>query len=157
MSKRLIVLFAVGAVLVSVIAIAAVVTNQKTVGAQRSSPMATRSHATRTPVATQAQAVTAALAKLASEPASLVSSGASPEALAGARTAVPAGSKVSVAESSWAPDGVGGGTVMVTVSPPQGGPVTYAAVMVHEPSGWKVLATIPLASSTPISGSDSTP
>jgi len=156
MRKRAVV-FSAGGALVIVIAAVVLVTGQESVSVQRDSPSATQSHKKVTPVVTQAHEAATALAKLASDPASLVASGAGPEAMAGARTAVPAGSRVKVVESSWAPDGVGGGAVTVTVSPPQGVPVTYAAVMVHEPGGWKVLATLPLASSTPIPASESTP
>lgn len=161
MSKRGVVWSTAGGALVVVIALAFVVINQETGGAQQSTPVSTQSQAKgthkTTPKPTQAEEVVAALAKLASDPASLVASGAGPEALAGARVAVPAGSKVDVAKTSWASDGVGGGTVMVTVSPPRGAPVTYAAVMVHESNGWKVLATMPLASSTPVPSIASTP
>jgi hypothetical protein len=164
-SKRGFVWSTAGGALVVVIAVALVVINQETGGAQQSTPVSTQSQAKgtnkatpkATPKSTQAEEVAAALAKLSSDPVSLVASKAGPEALAGARVAVPAGSKVDVAKTSWASDGVGGGTVMVTVSPPQTAPVTYAAVMVHESNGWKVLATMPLASSTPVPSSAGTP
>ena len=88
-----------------------------------------------------------ALARLAADPASLVAAGAQPQVGGGARQGVPAGSVVAVAERSWAPDGIGGGTMTVTVTPPGGAAVTYAAVMELETTGWKVLATVPLAGS----------
>jgi hypothetical protein len=139
------------------IAIAVLVIPHETKGARVSSPGSTQTQTVGEPTGTQAHEAVVALAKLASDPASLVATGAGPEALAGARAAVPAGSRVVVSDGSWAPDGAGGGTVMVTVTPPQGGPVSYAAVMVHEAGGWKVLATFPLASSRPADGSERTP
>ena len=159
-STRAVVLSATGGALAIATGIAVVVANQGTAGVQVRSPRLTQATArpTATGLATTSQAreVMMALARLAVDPASLVASGAGPEALAGARDAVPAGSKVKVAESSWAPDGVGGGTVMVSVTTTQGAPVTYLAVMVYEPSGWKVLATLPVASTPPRSSSGST-
>jgi len=164
-SKRGVVWFTAGGALAVVIGLGLVVINQQTGDARQRSSLSTQSqtkgtHKAKqkpTPKPTQAEEVVAALAKLVSDPASLVASGAGPEALAGARVAVPAGSKVDVAKPSWASDGVGGGTVLVTVSSPQNPPVTYAAVMVHESDGWKVLATVPLASSTPVPSIASTP
>jgi hypothetical protein len=50
-----------------------------------------------------------------------------------------------VDEGSWAPDGLGGGTITVTVTPPGGKATTYTAVMITEGGRWKVLATMPLA------------
>ena len=61
-----------------------------------------------------------------------------------ARRAVPKGSKVTPIQRTWAPDGAGGGTMTVRVAAPGKPPVTYATVMVREPDGWKVLATIPM-------------
>ena len=154
-NKRVVGMSAAGGALVLAFAIAVLVIPHETSGAQVSSPGSTQARGTT--AASQAHEAVVALAKLASDPASLVASGAGPEALAGARAAVPAGSKIVASEGSWAPDGAGGGTVMVTVTPPQGGPVSYAAVMVHEAGGWKVLATFPLASSGPADGSEQTP
>ncbi len=113
----------------------------------------TKQKATQSQQVRQAHQVVVALSRLATDPVALVASGAGPEMRAGARQAVPAGSKVSVAQRSWAPDGIGGGTIAVTVTPPGQSPVSYAAVMVYERGRWKVLATVPLsAASAPTSG-----
>jgi hypothetical protein len=58
--------------------------------------------------------------------------------------AVPAGSTVTPLPQTWSPDGTGGGTMSVTLAVPGRAPVTYAAIMVHESGGWKVMATIAL-------------
>jgi hypothetical protein len=104
----------------------------------------------------QAHQVAQALASLATDPQSLVASGAAGQVNGRARQAVPAGSKVVVDEKSWAPDGLRGGTMAVTVTAPGKPPVTYVAVMVSEGRRWKVLATFPLtttASATPTASS----
>jgi len=104
----------------------------------------------------QARQVAQALASLTTDPQSLVASGAAGQVNGRARQAVPAGSKVVVDEKSWAPDGLGGGTIMVTVTAPGEPPVTYATVMVPEDGKWKVLATFPLtttSSARPAEGS----
>jgi hypothetical protein len=95
--------------------------------------------------ATDARDVAGALAALGTDPQSLVAAGAAPDVGGRAKQGVPTGSKVITSEQSWAPDGVGGGTIAVTVTPPGGAAVTYAAVMVREGGRWKVLATVPLA------------
>lgn len=60
-----------------------------------------------------------------------------------ARRAVPADATVRAAADSWRPDGFGGGVITATVT--RGGARTiYAVVVVHEPGGWKVAATIPV-------------
>jgi len=101
---------------------------------------------------TQAQQVAQALASLSTHPQSLVASGAAGQVDGQARRAVPAGSKVAVDEKSWAPDGLGGGTILVTVTPPGEPPHAYAAVMVLERGQWKVLATFAVATA-PAAGS----
>lgn len=97
----------------------------------------------------QAHQVAVALAALADDPQSLVASGAARHVDGRARQAVPAGSKVEVDEASWAPDGVGGGTIKVTVVAPGKPAVSYATVVVPEDGGWKVLATFPLRTTAP--------
>jgi hypothetical protein len=155
-SKRIVGLSAAGGALAIAVSVAVMVIPHETSGAPVSSPASTQAQGG-TPPGAQAHEVVVALAKLASDPATLVATGTGPQALAGARAAVPVGSRVVASEGSFAPDGAGGGTVMVTVTPPQGGPVSYAAVMVHEAGGWKVLATLPLARSAPVAGSEKTP
>ncbi|MGW3098296.1 hypothetical protein ACWDCC_33195 [Streptomyces sp. NPDC001102] len=98
--------------------------------------------------ADQAQQVVAALRKLATDPSSLVASSAKKEVADGAARAVPKGAKVTPRPASWEPDGAGGGVMTVTVAPPGGTAVDYAAVMVNEGGSWKVLATMPLPAVT---------
>jgi hypothetical protein len=98
---------------------------------------------TATAAATQASQVAAALRKLGSAPQTLVADEAKPQLGSHVRQAIPPGSTTRADEKSWAPDGVGGGTILVKVTGPNGAAVTYAAVMVYEHHGWKVLATIP--------------
>jgi hypothetical protein len=102
-------------------------------------------HTAATAAADQGPAVAAALKRLAIAPQDLVATGAT--ALVGDRAgqAVPTGSTVAPDERSWSPDGIGGGTMLVTITPPGGTATTYAAVMVREPGGWKVLATFPIS------------
>jgi hypothetical protein len=92
----------------------------------------------------QAGQVAAALQRLASDPESLVASGARSEVRGQARQAVPPGSTVVPDVKSWAPDGVGGGSMLVTIKAPGKSPASYYAVMVREDGQWKVLATIGL-------------
>ncbi|MEV6006061.1 hypothetical protein AB0M29_04575 [Streptomyces sp. NPDC051976] len=89
----------------------------------------------------QARQVATALTKLATDPSSLVAAGARTEVKDRAAQGVPKGSKVTPEPATWAPDGAGGGVMTVTVASPGRPAVSYAAVMVHESGGWKVLAT----------------
>jgi hypothetical protein len=93
----------------------------------------------------EAAAVADALSKLAANPDSLVAADVRSAVGDRARQALPAGSTVSANPASWQPDGLGGGTMTVTVTSPGQPAVTYTAVMVKEPTGWKVLGTVPLA------------
>lgn len=97
----------------------------------------------------QARRVAAALRKLSTDPQSLVASGARVQVDGRARQAVPAGSAVVPDVRSWAPDGMGGGTMLVTVTAPGQAPVRYYAVMVMEGGQWKVLATVRMAANAP--------
>jgi hypothetical protein len=95
--------------------------------------------------AADAGQVAAALRKLPADPQALVAAGAQGQVAGRARQAFPPGTAVTPDEKSWAPDGVGGGTMLVTVAVPGHAPVTYDAIMVSEGGQWKVLATIPVA------------
>lgn len=95
----------------------------------------------------EAAAVADALGNLADNPDSLVASDVRSAIGAKARQALPAGSTVSANPASWQPDGLGGGTMTVTVTAPGQPAATYSAVMVKEASGWKVLGTVPMAPS----------
>ena len=110
------------------------------------------SHAAPPPVGPAHEAASA-LGRLATDPESLVAAGGS--AKGQASRGVPSDSKVVVDEKSWLPDGVGGGVMTVTVTPPGLATVTYAAVMVHENGVWKVAATLPLTATATASGSAS--
>ena len=92
----------------------------------------------------EAAAVAQALSHLADNPDTLVAADVRSAIGAKARSAVPTGSTVSANPASWEPDGLGGGTMTVTVTSPGQPAVTYTAVMVKEQSGWKVLGTVPL-------------
>lgn len=96
---------------------------------------------------TDAHRVADALRKLPDDPQALLASAAKGQVADRARQAIPPGATVTPVEKSWAPDGVGGGTMLVTVAVPGHAPVTYDAIMVSEGGEWKVLATIPVAAS----------
>jgi hypothetical protein len=91
-----------------------------------------------------AQGAAAALRDLVRDPLALVA--APMRAQVGSRIAdaVPPGSVSTPDEASWAPDGLGGGTMIVTLSSPGQQDVDFAAVMVQEDGEWKVLETVPL-------------
>ena len=57
-------------------------------------------------------------------------------------TALPLGSKITPDSSTWAPDGIGGGTMNVVLSLGGQPDRRYVAVMVKEDGEWKVLATL---------------
>lgn len=57
-------------------------------------------------------------------------------------TALPPGSKIIPDSSTWAPDGIGGGTMNVVLSLQGQEDRRYVAVMVKENGEWKVLATL---------------
>jgi hypothetical protein len=96
----------------------------------------------------QAHQVAEALGRLTTDPDSLVATGSRDQVGQSAREGVPAGSTIEVDEASWAPDGVGGGTISATLHSPGQPSVTYAVVMVSESGKWKVAATVPLAEPT---------
>jgi len=91
-----------------------------------------------------ARDVAEALQTLTSDPQSLMASGV-PEMVEGTPDqALPPGATVTVDESSWAPDGIGGGTIVLTVAAPGEPEAPYLVVMVQESGLWKVLATLPV-------------
>lgn len=96
------------------------------------------------PSGNQAHQVAVALSRLTTDPGSLVAAGSRDQVGQRARDGVPAGSSIEVDEASWAPDGVGGGTITATLRSPGLPPVTYAVVMVSEAGKWKVAATVPI-------------
>jgi hypothetical protein len=92
----------------------------------------------------EAESAATALRALATDPASLLAAGVRQQVGARVSVAVPPGTAVDPDVTSWAPDGVGGGTMSVTLRMPGRGPVAYAVIMIREGSAWKVLATVPL-------------
>jgi hypothetical protein len=101
----------------------------------------------------EAHAVATALGSLADKPADLVATDVQSAIGAKAAEAVPKGSTITPNESSWHPDGLGGGTMTVTVAPSGRPPVTYSAIMVKEQTGWKVVGTMPMT----LTGTSSAP
>jgi hypothetical protein len=90
--------------------------------------------------------VAAALAALSTDPQSVFSEQAKQEVSAAGTDlsqAVPSGSQVTVNDSTWAPDGVGGGTISVTITAPGEQPVEYLALVTMENGAWKIDATLP--------------
>lgn len=88
--------------------------------------------------------VAEALTGLATDPASLLASGAelTPKQ---AREAFPQGTTVAPDAASWLPDGTGsGGVIQVLVTRQGRSPVMYLAIMVSESGQWRVLATAPI-------------
>ena len=94
----------------------------------------------------QAREVHRTLAKLERDPDALIAEASREKVGRHAREAVPRGSKVDPIQRTWNPDGTGGGTMTVKITPPGKPTVTYATLMVREPDGWKILATIPASS-----------
>jgi hypothetical protein len=92
----------------------------------------------------EARAVAEALRTLTSDPDSLVAEPSRELVGRRARRAVPPSAEVDPDEDSWQPDGHGGGVMTVTVSARGRPSVDYAAVVVKEPDGWKVLGTVAL-------------
>ena len=138
---------------VAVVALFAAVAGLRAVhfpsGVERQTPPQKRATNASSVSGGDAAAVALALSRLTTDPASLDSEAARPT-VPDARAAVPVGSTATPHPSSWAPDGVGGGTMLVTLR--TGGVVVdYAAVMVHESGGWKVMGTIPVKSGRSVS------
>lgn len=137
-SRRARLWVATGAVVaVCIAAVLAVVVLRLGIGATNASPTPTST------TAVQAHDAARALSKLASNPEELVASSAQSVVAGRARDAVPPGSKVAPDEESWAPDGLGGGTMYVSITPPGQPARDYFAVMTQEKGQWKVMATVP--------------
>ena len=90
--------------------------------------------------ASDAEAVVGVLVALVSDPAA----GAAAETVSGVDPAValPPGSKLSPDQTTWSPDGIGGGTMDVVLSTPGLPDQQFVAVMVREDGEWKVLGTL---------------
>ena len=126
------------------IAVLAVVATAVVLVLTRSTSEAGRPSAAAEPSGNQAHQVAEALGRLTTDPDSLVATSSREQVGQRASDGVPPGSTFEVDEASWAPDGVGGGTISATLRTPGQPPVTYAVVMVSEDGGWKVAATVPL-------------
>lgn len=96
------------------------------------------------PAAEAAAEVAAALSRLADNPDSLIAADVRSAIGTQARAAVPAGTTVTPNVATWQPDGLGGGTMTVTLVGGGQPTVVYSAVMIEEDDGWKVVGTIPL-------------
>lgn len=138
--RRVLLGAAVGVVVATSAAVLLVVANQ-------GSDDVTGSDAGASAKDTQASEVAQALMALESEPSTLVASQAKDLVDGRAATAVPPGTSVDPEVDSWAPDGLGGGTMLVTLTSSGGQSVTYAVVVVQERGDWKVMATAPLSPS----------
>lgn len=92
-----------------------------------------------------ARDVAAALAKLPSRPQDLVAADIRSSVAAKAREGVPKNATVTADPATWHADGLGGGTITVTVRIPGQPLAIYTAMMIKESTGWKVVATIPMA------------
>ncbi|MFE4197098.1 hypothetical protein ACFRJ9_14630 [Paenarthrobacter sp. NPDC056912] len=87
-----------------------------------------------------AQAAAEALSRLTESPSEGIS--AQTRQSFNAEVALPAGSKLAPEVSTWAPDGIGGGTMNVVMTVPGQADSRYVAVMVKEDGAWKLLGTM---------------
>jgi len=87
-----------------------------------------------------AQAVSQMLSGLTDKPSEGISALTRPSF--DAESALPKGSKISPEAASWAPDGIGGGTINVVMTVPGQADSRYVAVMVKEDGQWKLLGTM---------------
>ncbi len=92
----------------------------------------------------EAHAVATALGLLASKPGDLVATDVQSAVAGKAAQAVPKGATVNPNEASWHPDGLGGGTMTVTIGAAGQPTTTYSAIMIKERTGWKVVGTVPM-------------
>lgn len=67
--------------------------------------------------------------------------------------AVPTGSIVSIDGSTWSPNGVGGGTILVTITAPNSSPASYLTLVSAYDGVWKVDATMPGNAATAVTTS----
>jgi hypothetical protein len=81
----------------------------------------------------------AALRQLTTNPGALM-----PDHMPAPAQGFPPGSTFQIDDRSWKSDGLGGGTVVVNVTPPGSAPQSYLAVMIQQRGSWKVLSTIPI-------------
>jgi hypothetical protein len=97
------------------------------------------------PTIADAHAVAEALSKLPDRPGDYVATDVRSVVTPQVAGALPAGATLKADESTWHPDGLDGGTITVTMTAPGAPPATFSAIMIKEPSGWKVVGTMPMA------------
>jgi hypothetical protein len=104
-----------------------------------------------TPVVTvaDAHAVAQALASMPSRPQDLIATDVRSAVYGQYKQALPAGAVISANESTWHPDGLGGGTITATVTAPGAPTTVYTVMMVKESTGWKVVGTVPMDAAPP--------
>lgn len=92
---------------------------------------------------TDVENVVSALELLETDPEMVAAEGVS-EMVGDLRSVLPPGATIEADPTTWAPDGTGlGGVITVSVVAEGVAAAHYLAVMVREPGGWKVLATVP--------------
>jgi hypothetical protein len=91
-----------------------------------------------------AHAVAQALAKMPSKPQNLIATDVYSAVGPQIKNALPAGATVNANESTWHPDGLGGGTIPATITAPGAPTTVYTVMMIKEPTGWKVVGTVPM-------------
>lgn len=109
------------------------------------------------PTIADAHAVAQALAALPDKPADYVAADVRSAVAPQVAGALPPGATLSADEATWHPDGLDGGTITVTMTATGAPPATFTAVMVKEPSGWKVVATIPMSPGGPPAATGAAP
>lgn len=97
---------------------------------------------TQTPAvsASDAETVAGVLVDLVSDPTA--GAAAETESSVNPAVAIPPGSKLLPDQTTWSPDGIGGGTMDVVLSTPGLPDQQFVAVMVREDGEWKVLGTL---------------
>lgn len=90
--------------------------------------------------ASDAETVAGVLVALVRDPAA--GAAAETESSVDPAVAIPPGSKLSPDQTTWSPDGIGGGTMDVVLSTPGLPDQQFVAVMVREDGEWKVLGTL---------------
>jgi hypothetical protein len=101
------------------------------------------------PTPADAHQVAQALAKMPSKPQDLIATDVRSAIGTQAKQALPAGATVTANEATWHPDGLGGGTITATVTAPGAPTTVYTVMMIKEPTGWKVVGTVPMTPSAP--------
>jgi hypothetical protein len=97
------------------------------------------------PTIADAHAVALALAKLPEKPEDYVATDVRSAVVPQVAGALPSGATLTADESTWHPDGLDGGTITATTTAPGAAPATFSVIMIKEPSGWKVVGTVPMA------------